>query len=45
LPCDEGYRRAVGRLYATFTGSWIVYAAWPLAVLVPALVVIRRRDV
>lgn len=30
---------------ATITGSWIVCAAWPLAVLVPALVVVRRRDV
>jgi ABC-2 type transport system permease protein len=35
----------VGALYASFAGSWIVYAVWPLAALVLALVVIRRRDV
>ena len=32
-------------IYATFTGSWVVYAAWPLAAMVLAVLVIRRRDV
>jgi hypothetical protein len=32
-------------LYASFAGSWIVYAVWPLTALVLALVVIRQRDV
>jgi len=35
----------VGSLYASFTGSWLVYALWPLAALVLATVVIRWRDV
>ncbi|MGX7673130.1 hypothetical protein [Plantactinospora sp. DSM 117369] len=26
-------------------GSWIVYAAWPVAAIVVALIVVRRRDV
>jgi ABC-type transport system involved in multi-copper enzyme maturation permease subunit len=30
---------------ATVTGSWIVYAVWPLVAVVLALVVVRRRDV
>jgi ABC-2 type transport system permease protein len=34
-----------GTLYATFTGSWVVYAAWPLVAMVLAVLVIRRRDV
>lgn len=29
----------------TMTGSWIVFAAWPLAAMILALIVIRRRDV
>ncbi|MCF3131096.1 ABC transporter permease [Streptomyces olivochromogenes] len=34
------------RMYtATVTGSWIVYAVWPLAAVVLAVVVVRRRDV
>jgi ABC-2 type transport system permease protein len=32
-------------LYATCTGSWVVYAAWPLLAVVLAVLVIRRRDV
>jgi ABC-2 type transport system permease protein len=32
-------------LYASFTGSWVVYAAWPLAAMVLAFLVIRWRDV
>jgi ABC-2 type transport system permease protein len=35
----------VSTLYASFAGSWVVYAAWPLAAMVLALLVIRRRDV
>lgn len=35
----------VGFRYATLTGSWIVYALWPLVAIVLALVVVRRRDV
>jgi ABC-2 type transport system permease protein len=40
-----GPPQPVGTLYASFAGSWIVYAVWPLAALAMALVVIRRRDV
>lgn len=40
-----GPPEAVGSLYASFTGSWIVYAVWPLTAIAVALVVIRRRDV
>jgi hypothetical protein len=29
----------------TAAGSWLVYAAWPLAAMALALVVVRRRDV
>ncbi|MCK7626486.1 ABC transporter permease [Streptomyces sp. RS10V-4] len=29
---------------ATVSGSWIVYAAWPLAAAVVAVVAVRRRD-
>ena len=36
---------SVGSLYATFTGSWVVYAAWPLAATLLALIVVQRRDV
>lgn len=36
---------AVGDLYASFRGSWVVYAAWPVAALLLALFSIRRRDV
>jgi ABC-2 type transport system permease protein len=36
---------AVGDLYASFRGSWVVYAAWPVTALVLALFTIRRRDV
>jgi hypothetical protein len=32
-------------LYASFTGSWLVYAVWPLAAITVALIVVRRRDV
>jgi ABC-2 type transport system permease protein len=38
-PSGGGFR------YATITGSWGVYAVWPLAAVVIALVVVRRRDV
>jgi ABC-2 type transport system permease protein len=31
--------------YATFAGSWVVYAVWPLVAIVLALVAVRRRDV
>jgi ABC-2 type transport system permease protein len=31
--------------YATFAGSWVVYAVWPLVAILLALVVVRRRDV
>jgi ABC-2 type transport system permease protein len=40
-----GQPAAVGSLYAPFTQSWIVYAAWPLVALILAVIVIRRRDV
>ncbi|GAB4059884.1 ABC transporter permease [Catellatospora paridis] len=30
---------------ATITESWLVLAAWPLLLLIPALLTIRRRDV
>ena len=38
-PPGDGFYRA------TVPGSWIVYAAWPLAAVVLALLVVRRRDV
>ncbi|MFI5894584.1 hypothetical protein ACIA5D_31235 [Actinoplanes sp. NPDC051513] len=41
----HGVPEAVGSLYAPVRESWIVYAAWPLAVVALAIVVIRRRDV
>jgi ABC-2 type transport system permease protein len=36
---------SVSSLYATAVGSWVLYAAWPLAAMVLAILVIRRRDV
>jgi hypothetical protein len=45
LTGDYGPPGAVGSLYGSFTGSWIVYASWPLAAIVLALVVVRCRDV
>lgn len=30
---------------ATITGSWLVYAAWPIIAMALALVIVRRRDV
>lgn len=36
---------AVGDLYASFRGSWVVYAVWPVVAVLAAVVVIRRRDV
>lgn len=35
----------VSTLYASVSGSWTVYAAWPLIAMVLAVIVIRRRDV
>ncbi len=29
----------------TFTGAWIVYAAWPLTAVILALIAVHRRDV
>jgi ABC-2 type transport system permease protein len=34
-----------GRYPATITGSWIVYALWPLVAIILAMVVVHRRDV
>jgi ABC-type transport system involved in multi-copper enzyme maturation permease subunit len=40
-----GQPSAVGHLYASFRGSWLVYLAWPVVAMLLALIVIRRRDV
>ncbi|MHA6757774.1 ABC transporter permease [Streptacidiphilus sp. PAMC 29251] len=34
-----------GIYFATVTGSWVVYAVWPVAAVVLALLVVWRRDV
>lgn len=36
---------ALGASYASFAGSWLVYAVWPAVAIALALVVVRRRDV
>jgi ABC-2 type transport system permease protein len=36
---------AIGYRYATVTGSWVVYAAWPAIAIALALIVVQRRDV
>jgi hypothetical protein len=36
---------AIGPGYATFTGSWVVYAVWPAAAITLALIMVRHRDV
>ncbi len=45
LTWAHGPPSALAYGYATFAGSWVVYAVWPAVALAGALITVRRRDV